>query len=167
MQQSFFVVKSSDSVLEFDFTPDCTNDDGRREAAILHTITDLKFNRFVMYQYGSAAPVTNTMQRITILNEINREIPANSGNKAEYLEFSWNTSTHVITVEGKVGTPTSGPHDVDYSVCLFKGIDLLDDQPDTFVFIKAIDRDGNNTVVFNTIKDGQTKHYYDVSSDHP
>lgn len=165
MTQTFKVIKSAIKIAAGAVVPDCQSDPSRQEAAILHTITDLVYEQYIKYHFGANPRVENTIIRGLIINIINTPLP--SGLLPDYIEFSWDQNTNVITPIGKAGTPAPGTNDVDYSVCLFKGIDLLDNMPDAYIFVKAKDRDAKHTVVFKTIKGGNIKHYYDVSDSQP
>ncbi len=147
------------------FIPDCTQNSGKIEAAVMHTITDLKHAQMIKYHFKNNQPVHTTFSMQVIATEMTRIV--NPGSPATHLEFSWDDNTNVISVVGKDGEPSTGTNDVDYSVCLFEGITLLDGNVDEFVFTRAKDRDGSDTVVFRSVIGGQTIHYYDVSNDKP
>lgn len=165
MLQNFYVRISEKSILDAAFIPDCSGNNGKLEAAGMHTITDLRYQYMISYFFGTNQPVHNTVSYQSIKNLITTEL--SPGVKPTHLEFEWNSTTNAITVRAKDGIAVDGTNDVDYSVCLFEGIELLDGVVDDFIFTRACERDGKNTVVFRSVKNGNTMHYYDVSNDKP
>jgi hypothetical protein len=142
--------------------PTCGNPNGKKELAIMHTITEEKYNHMIQYHFGNAIPVVTPKNRIELLAIINNPI---GGLLPTHLEFTWNGDS--IIINGKTGIPENINNDVDYSVCLFEGIDILDSTPDSYEFVRAIDIHQNPAVVFRTIKNGITGHFYDVSNELP
>lgn len=165
MLQNFYVRLSSKAIIEAAFIPDCSNNAGKLEAAGMHTITDLRYQHMIRYFFGTNPPVHNIVSYQDIKTLLTTEV--SPGVMPTHLEFEWNTTTNVIAVRAKDGNATDGTNDVDYSVCLFDGIELLDGVVDSFIFTRACERNGKNTVVFRTVKNGNTMHYYDVSNDKP
>lgn len=165
MLQNFYVVKTEDTIAANAFIPNCANNNGKIEAAKLHSITDLVFELFIDYQYGAADPVETSIPKQDIIDAITTALPG--GTLPDYLEFSWDTTTHAITVTPRTGAATAGANDVDYSVCMFEGIILMDPGLEAFNFYKAKNRLGKDTIVFKTILGADVLHYYDISNDLP
>lgn len=163
MSNSIFVrIKKRKEKLLGDY-PTCDNPNGKKEIAIMHTITEEKHARMVKYHFGNNIPVVTQKSRNEIYNIINTPI---SGLLPTHLEFTWDNADAII-INGKPGIPEDIQDEVDYSVCLFEGIDLLDNYPDTFEFVKALNMHQDSSVVFRTIKSGITGHFYDVSNELP
>ncbi len=134
---------------------DCSTSDGRKNVAIFHTITELKYDAYIA---NATSPKPRSFTRDEIINAA-----TGGGNPAVYLSFT-------IAADGSVdfkGSDDPMPVDgIHYTMCLFRGIDAMD-SPEEFTFTAAVDMRGNTTVVFKTVIGGQDVRYYDVSSEHP
>jgi hypothetical protein len=117
----------------------------------------------VKYHFGNNPVYKNNFSGITILNKITTQI---GGELPTHLEFRWDEN-NTIEIIPKTGNPQVGEDNVDYSVCLFQGINILDNFPDSFELIRALTRDNMATVVFRTSTNGITGHFYDVSNELP
>lgn len=161
MLKNFFVFTTT--AVSVERIPDCSSAAGKNEAAILHTITDIKHDKYIEFHYNGQGPKLNTFSHGDIFDVITRPLPG--GGSVNHLEFIWDSVADTITF---VGRPLPyNPASIEYSVCLFEGIDILDSVPDSYVFVKAVDKDGKDTIVFKTLKGGNVKHFYDLSHDKP
>jgi len=145
--------------------PDCATNDGKRKIAISHTITDIHYEQMVAAFFGTANPVEVTVSRADVLDVIGKEVAP--GIFPESIQLFWDPNNHDITLTGAAGVPTPGPDNVCYSVCLFQGIEILDNEPDFYVFTMGQDRNDCNTVVFKTLLNNNVQHYYDCSNENP
>lgn len=147
------------------YLPDCSTNDGKRKIAVSHTITDVNYQQMIEAYFGPANPVEISIPSPEIFRIIGKEITP--GVYPDVLEFTWDPNTHSISVSGAAGAPNPGPCCVCYSVCLFQGINILDNNPDTFVFTQAKDKNDCDTVVFKSLINNTVQHYYDCSNENP
>lgn len=145
--------------------PDCSTNDGKRKIAISHTITDIFYTQMIDAYFGPANPVDISVPSPELFNIIGKEVTP--GVYPDVLEFTWDPNTHEIAISGAAGAPNPGPNSVCYSVCLFQGINILDNNPDTFVFTQAKDKNDSDTVIFKSLLNNNVQHYYDCSNENP
>ncbi len=145
--------------------PDCNSSSSKEEVAIMHTITELRYNQVIEYYFGTATPVNTTFTQQDVDDEISTEVKV--GVMPTYLEFTWDQNTSVITMEGKAGEPEPESNSCCYSTCLFEGVEILDGQPTHFVFTCASDWYGKNFVVFKTMSGTTTLNYYNITAEFP
>ena len=155
MQQTFLVSEKTDKL---HYAPDCTSANGQKDTAILHSVSQALFNRFK----GGNNDTTKILAS-DIMTAINTP-------STDYLKFHYDTATEQITYTlGVEPYPQPGADpDVEYSICLFKGIFMIDPTVSYFLFYPAQDWDREDIIIFASFDSNDAVlNYYDLSNTHP